>query len=145
MPASIQPVLQAASWSLRGDVGTGPINEIRESVGTLNELRATASTIYHYSTDGGTSWSAAHTFATGEAWRMAAGHDQNMVGALNAAAPIYSEVTTPTVPGGVTHLRGLAMGWRMSELYAADNTAQLLRSDSCLCGAECDQLCASRH
>jgi hypothetical protein len=128
--ASIDTTGFTATWSLRGDVGTGPINEIRESVGTLNELRATASTIYHYSTDGGTSWSAAHTFATGEAWRMAAGHDQNMVGALGDTSPIYSEVTTPTVPGGVTHLRGLAMGWRMSELYAADNTAQLLRSDS---------------
>jgi hypothetical protein len=119
-----------ANWSLRGDVGTGPINEIRESVGTLNELRATASTIYHYSTDGGSTWSAAHTFATGIAWRMAAGFDQNMVGALGDTSPIYGEDTTPTVPGGVEHLRGLAMGWRTQELYAVDDTAQLMRSGS---------------
>jgi hypothetical protein len=117
-----------ATWALRGDVGTGPINEIRESITAFNELRATADTIYHYSTDGGSTWSAAHTFATGIAWRMAAGFGENMVGALGDTSPIYGETTTPTVPGGVEHLRGLAMGWRAQELYAVDDTAQLMRS-----------------
>lgn len=128
---TIDIVAFTATWALKGDVGVGPINEIRESYGTLNELRATASTVYHYSTDGGVTWTDAHVFS-GTAWRMAAGFDQNLVGALDDDSPLYGETLNPTVPSGVRHLRGLAFGWKVQELYAADDTAQLMRSDEAL-------------
>jgi hypothetical protein len=116
---------QTATWTHQGTITGGPsIVEIRESYGALGELRATAGTGYYYSTNSGTTWSLQHTFDV--AWRMAAGFDTNLASGLNDVAPIYDEDTTPpTVPGGVTHIRGLSFGWREQELYGADNTAAL--------------------
>lgn len=113
-----------ATWTHVGTIPEGPVREIRESYGALGELRATAGQGYYYSTNGGASWSLQHTFDT--AWRMAAGFDTNLASGLNDAAPLYDEDgTPPTVPGGVTHIRGLAFGWRVQELYAADDSAAL--------------------
>ena len=115
---------QVATWAHAGTVPDSPIVEVRESVGTLNELRATAGAGVYASADGGATWALAHTFDT--AWRMAAGFDSNLASGLNDSAPLYDEDgVPPTVPGGVTHIRGLSFGWRQSELYAADDAGAL--------------------
>lgn len=121
---------QTCTFTLAGTITGGPsIVEIRESYGTFGELRATAGTSYYYSVDSGASWTLVHTFDT--AWRMAAGFDTNLASGLNDAAPIYDEDgTPPTVPGGVTHIRGLTFGWRTQALYATDNAANLYTTDS---------------
>jgi len=116
-----------ATWTHRGTIAEGPIVEIRESYGALNELRATAGTSYYYSTNGGATWTLVHTFDV--ARRMAAGFDENMATGLNTTPPIFGEVTTPTVPGGVTHLRAITFGWRQQALYAADDAAGLYTTD----------------
>lgn len=113
-----------ATWSAAGTIPDSPIIELRESYGTFDELRATAGSGYYYSTDGGNSWALQHTFDT--ARRMAAGFDHNLASGLNDSAPLYDEDgTPPTVPGGVTHVRGLSFGWRVDELYGADDAANL--------------------
>lgn len=121
---TVDTTAYTCTFSLAGTIPEGPVVEVRESYGALGELRATAGTGYYYSADAGQSWSLQHTFDT--AWRMAAGFDTNLTSGLNDAAPLYSESgAPPTVPGGVTHIRGISFGWREQELYAADDAANL--------------------
>lgn len=116
-----------ATFTLAGTIPDAPVVEVRESYGATGELRATAGTGYYYSANGGASWSLVHTFDV--ASRMAAGFDQNMAAGLNSTPPISGEDVTPTVPGGVTHLRGLTFGWRTQALYATDDAAGLYTTD----------------
>ncbi len=121
----VDTTAHTAVWTFRGTIAGGSVVEVRESIGALNELRATAGAGYYYSANGGTSWSLVHTFDT--ARRMTAGFDTNLASGLNDAAPLYQEEAggPPAVPGGVTHIRGLSFGWRREELYASDDAANL--------------------
>jgi hypothetical protein len=127
----ITPATPSAVWTLAGTTPATPIYELRESVGALGDLRATAGAGYYHSADGGASWTLLHTFS--QAWRMAAGFDLNIASGLNDAAPLVEEGgATPTVPALVTHIRALAFGWRMKELYATDDGAALYTTDDTL-------------
>jgi hypothetical protein len=115
---------QTAAWSVVGTIPEGPVQEIRESYGVLGGLRATAGAAYYGSEDAGTSWSLLHTFDT--AWRMAAGFERNLASGLNSDPPLFEEGgLLPTIPSGVTHIRGITMGWRTWAIYAADDAANL--------------------
>lgn len=125
---------KAATWSLAGTVPAAPVNEIRESYGTLGELRATAGANEYYSSDAGATWSVglAGTGMSPAAWRMAAGFDRNAV-AFTSGDPILLEAGEPAptiTPAPTGGLRGLSFGYRQQELYAADgsNPARLYRS-----------------
>ncbi len=119
---------KAATWALRGTVPAGPVVEIRESYGTLGELRATAGAGYYYSTTAGASWTLVDSGDT--ASRMAAGFDTNLYSFLNDADPLRAEGgATITLPADTEHIRGVSFGWRIPEIYAADNEANLLRSE----------------
>lgn len=124
----IDPIAVTATWTEAGTVPEGPVVEIRESVGTLGDLRATAGAGYYHSSDGGATWSLLHTFDV--AWRMAAGFGLNLASGLNSDPPLFAEEgAAPTVEGSPTHIRGLSFGWRQQELYATDDAAQLYLSD----------------
>lgn len=114
----------SATWLARGTIAGGAVKEIREGVGTFGSLRATAGAGYYASEDSGATWSLLHTFDV--AWRMAAGFELNLASGLNTTPPLFEEGgSTPTVPGGVTHLRGITFGWRVAALYATNNAAAL--------------------
>lgn len=118
---------KTATWALRGTVPAGPVREIRESYGTLGELRAMAGANYYYSTTAGATWTLVDSGDT--ASRMAAGFDLNLYSFLNDAEPLRAEGgTTITLPADTEHIRGVSFGWRIEEIYAADNEANLLRS-----------------
>jgi len=125
----IDSTTPAVVWTLAGTIPDGPVQEIREAVGALGSLRATAGAGYYASEDGGGTWTLLHTFDV--AWRMAAGFDTNLASGLNSTPPLYAETgTLPTVPGGVTHIRGITFGWRVQALYATDDAANLYTTDS---------------
>ncbi len=87
----------AVVWTLAGTLPEGPVTSIRESVGTLGSLRATAGAGYYASEDSGATWSLLHTFDV--AWGMAAGFERNLAIGLNSTPPIFGEEgTAPTVP-----------------------------------------------
>ncbi len=121
----------AATWSRAGTVGAGPVYEIRETLAADGSLRATVGAGYYASEDAGRSWALRHTFSA-QAWRMAAGFDLNLASGLDSDPPIAAEETAPTVPAGVTHIRGLTFGWRTRALYAADDAAILYATDDTL-------------
>jgi hypothetical protein len=124
----MDPIGVAATWTAVGTIPDGPVIEIRESVGSIGDLRATAGQGYYHSGDGGSSWELLHTFDT--AWRMAAGFGLNLASGLNDAAPLFAEEgSAPTVPGGVEHMRGLTFGWQTQALYATDEAANLYTTD----------------
>ena len=126
---TFNPVAVTATWVLAGTIPDSPVHELRESVGALGDLRATAGAGYYHSGDGGASWTLLHTFNV--AWRMAAGFGLNLASGLNSTPPLFGEEgTAPTVAGGATHIRGLSFGWRTQELYATDDAAQLYLSDA---------------
>lgn len=123
----VDTVAHTCAFTLAGTIPDSPVYEIRESYGTLGELRATAGASYYYSATAGASWTLVYTFDV--AARMTAGFDQNIATGLNSTPPIFGEDITPTVPGGVTHLRGVTFGWRTQALYATDDAAGLYTSD----------------
>lgn len=126
---TIDPIAVTATWTLAGTVPEGPVREIRESVGALGDLRATAGAGYYHSSDGGATWSLLHIFDV--AWRMTAGFGLNLASGLNSDPPLFEEEgAAPTVEGSPTHIRGLSFGWRQQELYATDDAAQLYLSDA---------------
>jgi hypothetical protein len=128
---TIDPAGPSATWALRGTVPGGSVVEIRESLGVFGSLRATAGAGYYGSEDGGATWTLIHSFDT--AWRMAGGFDTNVVTGLNDDNPIWAETgTTPSVPSGVRHLRGVTFGWRQKALYATDDAANLYATDDTL-------------
>lgn len=112
----------SATWSLVGTVPGGSIGEIRESYSTLGELWATSGTAVYRSQDGGASWSVVDG-ATGTAWRMAAGWGRNAGAWLSSSAVRYAEGSNPTFSPAVTSVRGVSVGWRQPELYAADGSS----------------------
>lgn len=125
----------AISWSRAGGAPEGPIHEIREAYGVNGSLRVTAGGGYYGSEDGGATWSLIHSFDV--AWRMAGGFETNVVTGLNDDSPIWAETgTTPTVPAGVRHVRGITFGWHQKALYAADDAAQLYATDDTLAALE---------
>lgn len=129
--ATVDSAAATATWARGGNVGAGPVRDIRETLAAAGSLRATAGAGYYASEDGGASWALLHTFDT--AWRMAAGFDTNLATGLNSTPPVYGEEgTAPTAPGGVTHLRGVTFGWRTKALYAADDAANLYATDATL-------------
>lgn len=118
----------SAVWTLAGTIPEGPVQEIREAVGSFGSLRATAGQGYYRSSDGGATWTLLHTFDV--AWRMAAGFGRNFASGLNDPSPLFEEdAQDVALPGGTTHIRGLSLGWRVQELYLADDAGNLLRSD----------------
>lgn len=130
-------VAHTVTWTLKSTAPATPIYEIRESYGTLGELRMTAGHSGYLSTDGAATWAAVETSA-GTATRMTAGFDTNAVGFTGDATPIkYEGATDPGVPvliPAVDGITALTAGWRIQELYAADDEspARLYRSDSTL-------------
>lgn len=125
---------KTATWALRGTLPASPPVEIRESYGTLGELRATAGATEYSSTDAGATWSVGLVGGT-TAGRMAAGFDRNAV-AFTAGTPavafeagLAAPTITPAPTGGI---RGISFGYRQQELYAADGSApaRLYRSDA---------------
>jgi hypothetical protein len=107
-------------WTLRGTIPATPIYRIREAVGSLGSLRATAGSGYYASEDAGVSWSLLATF-TGTAFEMAAGFEQNWASGKNSTTVVFAESgTTPTTPGGVDTL-AMTMGWRQQAAYGADD------------------------
>lgn len=125
----IDSATPAIAWTFAGTIPDGPVYELREAVGALGSLRATAGAGYYQSEDGGNSWTLLHTFDV--ARRMAAGFDTNLASGLNTTPPLFAETgTLPTVPGGVDHIRGLTFGWRTQALYATDDAANLYTTDA---------------
>lgn len=128
---------QTVTWSVRGSVNGGPVTDIAESYGQLDELRAMSDNTASISRDGGSSWTVVHTGDT--AWRQTAGWERQFSGFLNDAAPLREEigndVTLPMLSPVIEHIRGLALGWRQRELYLADDQARLLRSEDLLTAA----------
>lgn len=125
---TFDPAGVTATWVAAGDVPEGPVREIRESVGALGDVRATAGLGYYHSSDGGASWTLTDSGDT--AWRMAAGFDRNAYSFLNDASPLrFEEASDPTIEGSPTHIRGLTFGWQTQALYATDDAAQLYVSD----------------
>jgi hypothetical protein len=127
---------KTCAWTLAGTVPASPINELRESYGTFGELRATAGEAEYYSADAGATWTIGLAGAEGStAWRMAAGFDTNAVAYLTDTTPVrYEGGSTPTFPAldpAVEAIRGISFGYRVKELYAADDQhpARLFRSD----------------
>jgi hypothetical protein len=131
---------QTAIWELRGTVPEGPIREIRESIGALGSLRVTAGAGYYGSEDGGGTWTPLHTFDT--AWRMAGGWETNLASGLNDPAPLYAETgTLPTLPAltpAVEDTRMVSFGWKLAELYLADDQARLFRADDLVTVSQVD-------
>lgn len=118
------------TWSLAGTIPEGPVYEVRESIGALGALYATAGTGYYYSPDSGATWILVHTFV-GDARRMLAGFERNWATAVGDVAPVFAEDgAPPTVPGGVTDIPAATFGWRTPAAYAVDETGQLYTTDS---------------
>jgi hypothetical protein len=108
------------AWTLRGTIPASPIYRIREAVGSLGSLRATAGLGYYASEDGGATWALLASFS-GSAFEMTAGHEQNWASGKNSATVVFAESgTTPTTPGGVDTL-AMTMGWRTPAAYGADD------------------------
>lgn len=119
----------SAAWEARTALPDA-IYEIREGVGSTGSLRATAGRRYYGSEDGGYTWREIHDFGVGAtASRMAAGFEQNMVAAIDAADPLFAETgTDTTTPGGLDELSALTIGWRTPGLFGADLSGNLYSS-----------------
>lgn len=137
----VVPTAPSATWTLRGTAPAGPVQEIRESFGALGSLRITAGNGYYGSEDGGATWTLIHDFES-QAWRMAGGWDTNLASALDNDDPLYAETgTVPTLPvldPVVRHIRGISFGWRLPDLYLADDQARLLRADDLVTATHVD-------
>lgn len=130
-----QGVVDAAApdvdWTFVGTIPASPVYRIRESVGALGELRATAGSGYYISQNGGASWALLSSFS-GSAFEMAAGFGENWASGRNSTTVVVAEDgSAPTTPGGVDTL-AMTFGWREQAAYGADDAdpANLYSTDS---------------
>lgn len=130
----VDTTAKTCAWTLQGTLPAAPY-EIRESYGTLGELRATAGNNSYISQDSGRTWTLLKA-GTGSARRMAAGWETNAASWVSDSAPVkYESGADPTFPvlsPVVNGINGLSFGWQDQELYAVDdqNPARSFLSDS---------------
>lgn len=131
---AVDSAAQSVVWTFKGTLPAADPVMIRESIGRLGELRATAGDSAYYSGDGGLTWSVLLTSATGTAQKMAGGFDTNAVSFAGESSPVqYEEGAAPTFPvltPPVETIVGLAFGYQDRELYAVDDEQRVFRTGS---------------